>query len=76
MQIKWCGQVFERSNPILLLSQLAGSTLSSLDPAPSQVISAAAKQQEDPLAFLLSIKNAGDEFLQAFQSCVGTVNDG
>ncbi|XP_071513541.1 conserved oligomeric Golgi complex subunit 7 [Panulirus ornatus] len=71
-QVRWCGQVFEGSDANLLLSQLVASTLTSLDPPIHQVIAAAAKQQEEPLAFLISVKIAGDQFLRDFESTLGT----
>ncbi|KAK7066855.1 Golgi transport complex subunit 7 [Halocaridina rubra] len=75
-QLRWCGQVFEGSDPSHLLSQLAASSLTSLDPPVSQVLAAAAKQQEEPLSFLVSVKTAGDNFLHDFESTVGTAKPG
>ncbi|XP_064095450.1 conserved oligomeric Golgi complex subunit 7-like [Macrobrachium nipponense] len=75
-QLRWCGQVFEGSDPNFLLSQLAASTLSTLDPPIMQVIAASAKQQEEPLAFLIKVKVAGDNFLRDFESTVGTAKAG
>ncbi|XP_047486009.1 conserved oligomeric Golgi complex subunit 7-like [Penaeus chinensis] len=75
-QLRWCGQVFEGSDANLLLSQLAASTLSSLDPPISQVIAASSKQQEEPLAFLISVKSSGDQFLRDFESSVGIAKSG
>ncbi|XP_037793470.1 LOW QUALITY PROTEIN: conserved oligomeric Golgi complex subunit 7-like [Penaeus monodon] len=75
-QLRWCGQVFEGSDANLLLSQLAASTLSSLDPPISQVIAASTKQQEEPLAFLISVKSSGDQFLRDFESSVGIAKPG
>ncbi|KAG7170047.1 Conserved oligomeric Golgi complex subunit 7-like [Homarus americanus] len=75
-QVRWCGQVFEGSDANLLLSQLVASTLTSLDPTVSRVISAAAKQQEEPLAFLISVKTASDQFLRDIESTLGTAKPG
>ncbi|KAK8754311.1 hypothetical protein OTU49_015547 [Cherax quadricarinatus] len=75
-QVRWCSHVFEGSDANLLLSQLVASTFTSLDPPVSQVIAAAAKQQEEPLAFLISVKTAGDQFLRDIEATLGTAKPG
>ncbi|KAK4312456.1 hypothetical protein Pmani_016142 [Petrolisthes manimaculis] len=71
-QVRWCGQVFEGSDPNLLLSRLAASTLASLDPPMNQVIAAAIKQQEEPLLFLVTVKSTGDQFLKDLEGTLGS----
>lgn len=75
-QVRWCGQVFEGSDPNLLLSRLVASTLSSLDPPMDQVISAAIKQQEEPLLFLVTVKSVGDQFLKDLEGTLGSAKTG
>ncbi|CAL4066157.1 unnamed protein product, partial [Meganyctiphanes norvegica] len=71
-QVKWCSQVFVDCNPSLMLSVLTGSVLRSLEPSMSQVIAVAAKQQEEPLTFLITIRNAINQFIKDFQTVLGT----
>lgn len=68
--------MFEGSDANVLLSQLAASTLTSLDPPINQVIAAATKQQEEPLAFLITVRSAGDQFLRDLESTLGTAKPG
>lgn len=74
--MRWCGQVFEGSDSSLLLSQLVAASLGSLDPPVNQVLSAAVKQQEQPLDFLIAVKTAGDNFLKDLEDSLGTAKQG
>lgn len=75
-QVRWCGQVFEGSDPNLLLSRLVASTLASLDPPMDQVIAAAIKQQEEPLLFLVTVKSVGDQLLKDLEGTLGSAKTG
>ncbi|KAB7495308.1 Conserved oligomeric Golgi complex subunit 7 [Armadillidium nasatum] len=69
-QSKWCEQVFKENNPYEMLAELADYVLSALDPSIGTVVSISVKQQEEPLGFLATVKQAGEFFLKDYQNII------
>lgn len=62
--------MFRENNSYEMLAELADYVLSALDPSISTVVSISVKQQEEPLGFLSTVKQAGEFFLKDYQNII------
>uniref|UniRef100_A0A2P2I5Q8 Conserved oligomeric Golgi complex subunit 7 n=2 Tax=Hirondellea gigas TaxID=1518452 RepID=A0A2P2I5Q8_9CRUS len=63
-QVSWVSEVFPDCEPRLLLCLLAIAAVTDLQPSITQVVSSAAKLQEEPLQLLCVLRAAMDNFLK------------
>lgn len=76
IQMKWFSVVFPDLPAVTLLCDILCDTLSSLDPSVSFCLVSAIKQQPNPLAFLIDLKQIIERFAKSLASTIRAHNPG
>lgn len=73
-QTSWLGQVFLDLSSVEILSEVMVDVLSSLEPSLHFCIKAALKQQDNPLLFLIDLKQITDRFARGIELAITSID--